>query len=191
MSSRANIHWDGLYPQTLSCRDSFRNPRHHFWQYWCPPNLLYCIENDRTSGLDVYFWWRRHTAFKKASSSLCQSLADVYKCLCSYYVDPDAISSLLACRMIALDKCPGVWPIRIGDTACRIIARAVLSVVKSDIQDAAGAMLVRFQNVKQLCIQWEHFLEATTEAFCWWMPQLDDCSVQCQTFVLISLYYLD
>lgn len=63
------------------------------------------------SGLDAYTWRRMSTAFKTASSSLCQSLADVTKRLCSLYVNPETVSSLLACRLIALDKCPGVLAI--------------------------------------------------------------------------------
>lgn len=67
-----------------------------------------------------------------------QSLAYVSKRLCSSNVDPEAVYPLLASRLIALDKCPGVRPIGIGDTTRRIIAKAVLSIVKGDIQDAAG-----------------------------------------------------
>lgn len=51
---------------------------------------------------------------------------------------PSSIAPLLACRLIALDKHPGVRPIGIGDTARRIIAKAVLSVTQLDIQDASG-----------------------------------------------------
>ena len=46
--------------------------------------------------------------------------------------------SHLACRLIALDKHPGVRPIVIGDTAHRIIAKAVLSIIGPDIQDVSG-----------------------------------------------------
>ena len=46
----------------------------------------------------------------------------------------------LACRLIALDKNPGVRPIGIGDTARRILAKAVLSGMKPDIQDASGCL---------------------------------------------------
>ena len=66
------------------------------------------------------------------------NIADVTKRLCTDYVDPDAVSSLFSCRLLALEKCPGVRPIGIGDTARRIIAKAVLCIAKGDIQDAAG-----------------------------------------------------
>ena len=60
--------------------------------------------------------------------------------LCSVYVDPSCVSSLLASRLIALDKNPGVRPIGIGETPRRIIAKAVLTVTRGDIQDAAGSV---------------------------------------------------
>ena len=56
----------------------------------------------------------------------------------SPFVDPSCISPLLACRLIALE--PGVRPIGIGETSRRIIAKAVLTVTRSDIQDAAGSV---------------------------------------------------
>jgi len=31
--------------------------------------------------------------------------------LCTNVVDPDGVSALVACRLIALNKCPGVRPI--------------------------------------------------------------------------------
>ena len=120
------------------------------------------------SGLDAYTWRRQCTAFKATSTSLCQSLADVAKRLSTMYVDPQAISLLLACRLIALDKCPGVRPIGIGDTARRIIAKAVLSIVKGDIQDAAGTIQLSAGEISgceaALHSVRERFLEARTEA---------------------------
>ena len=44
--------------------------------------------------------------------------------LCTELVDPATIAPLMASRLIALDKNPGVCPIGIGDTARRIIAKA-------------------------------------------------------------------
>jgi hypothetical protein len=50
------------------------------------------------------------------------------------------VSPLLANRLIALDKCPGVRPIGIGDTARQIIAKAAPTIAKEDIMDAAGPL---------------------------------------------------
>ena len=73
------------------------------------------------------------------ADDLCQVLADFAKRLCISLLDPRGLAPFLACRLIALDKCPGVRPIGIRDTARRIIAKAVLAVIREDVQDAAGS----------------------------------------------------
>jgi len=78
------------------------------------------------SGIDAHGWRRLCTAFKSASRELCHALAAVAKRLCTTIVAPEALSPLLACRLIALDKCPGVRPIGICETPRRIITKAVL-----------------------------------------------------------------
>ena len=55
-------------------------------------------------------------------------------------MDHKGLSAFLACRLIALDKCPGVRPIGICETARRIISKAVLYAIRGDIQDAAGSL---------------------------------------------------
>ena len=90
------------------------------------------------SSIDAHEWRRLCTCHKGASRDLCASLATVAQRLCSSYVDPTAIKPMLASRLVALDKQPGVRPIAIGDTARRIIAEAVLTVVGSDVQEATG-----------------------------------------------------
>ena len=92
------------------------------------------------SGLDAHDWRRLCTSFKGASTNLCNSLASTARRICTTLVDPKSISPLLACRLIALDKQPGVRPIGIGDTARRIIAKAALSVVRTDVQNASGCL---------------------------------------------------
>ena len=70
---------------------------------------------------------------------MCKGLALVARRLCTSFVDPAGISDLVAGRLIALDKNPGVHPIGIGEVVRRIIiSRAILSVVKLDILGAAG-----------------------------------------------------
>ena len=62
--------------------------------------------------------------------------------LCLECVDPKGISAMVACRLIALNKCPGVRPIAVGETARRIIGKAIATAVSNDIQEAAGPLQV-------------------------------------------------
>ena len=48
------------------------------------------------------------------------------RCLCTQEVDLKELMAFVACRLIPLDKKPGVRPIGIGDVSRRIIAKAVL-----------------------------------------------------------------
>ena len=91
------------------------------------------------SGLDAHGWRRICCTFKEASNDLCHSLALVARRLCTQVVNHSALAPLLACRLIALDKNPGVRPIGICEVSRRIISKAVLYVIKGDIQDAAGS----------------------------------------------------
>ena len=77
---------------------------------------------------------------KSTSVNLCSSLAIVARRLCTEYVDPRGVSALLVCRLITLDKKPGVRPIGICETVRRIIAKAILRVIKSDVQSSAGSI---------------------------------------------------
>ena len=92
------------------------------------------------SGIDARGWRRLCCSFKSASDDLCHSLALLTRRLCKEFVDPDGIAALMACRLIALDKKPGVCPIGICEVVRRIIAKAILSITRGDIQDAAGSV---------------------------------------------------
>ena len=104
------------------------------------------------SGLDAAAWKQMCTSHRDASNDLCKAITAVTRRLCSEFVDPEGLSALVACRLIALDKNPGARPIGIGETLRRIIARAVLSTFKDDILMAAGPM--------QLCAGQESGCEA-------------------------------
>ena len=66
------------------------------------------------------------------------------------------LAPLTASRLVALDKCPGVRPIGIGETVRRILGKAILAVIKMDILEAAGAL--------QLCAGQEAGNEAAIHA---------------------------
>ena len=91
------------------------------------------------SGVDARGWRRLCTSFHSASSDLCDAMALFARRLCTKFVSPDILTSFLSCRLIALDKCPGVRPIGVCEVARRIIAKAALSILRDDIQKAAGS----------------------------------------------------
>ena len=96
------------------------------------------------SGLDSTAWKRLCSSFKSASVDLCNSIASLTRRLCSSYVDPQGISALTACRLVALDKCPGVRPIGIGETLRRLIYKAVFHITRDDILKAVGCRNISY-----------------------------------------------
>ena len=61
-------------------------------------------------------------------------------CVLIIYVDPAGLTAFTAYRLIALDKCPGVWPIAVGEVIQRIIGKAILLVIDVEIQQSAGSL---------------------------------------------------
>ena len=98
------------------------------------------------------------TSFQRASTDLCNSLNLVAQKICTTYVDPQGVAALTANRLIGLDKCPGVRPIGVGEIVRRIISKAVLYVIKSDVLEAARSL--------QLCSGHETGCEAAIHSMC-------------------------
>ena len=69
---------------------------------------------------------------------LCQALANFARKLATKAVDPATLKPFTACRLIALDKRPGVRPIGVCEVARRIAVKAILRVVDKDVEDACG-----------------------------------------------------
>ena len=110
------------------------------------------------SGFDAYAWRRLGSSFKSASHDLCHALAAMGQRICTSTIHPDDLSAFVVCRLIPLNECPGVRPIGIGEVPRRIIAKAVLSLFRHDIQDAAGVL--------QVCAGQEGGCEAAVHAMC-------------------------
>ncbi len=91
------------------------------------------------SGSDAHVWRRLCSSYKSDSKQLCSALAAVGRRLCTESVNPSHLEAFVACRLIPLDKRPGVRPIGIGEVHRRIIAKAIL---KQDIVDASGPLQV-------------------------------------------------
>ena len=81
--------------------------------------------------VNAYGWRRLCTCFKDAPRNLCEALVSTAERICSTY--PTFIAPLLACRLIALDKNPGIHPIGIGEIT-------ILFIVKPDIQYAVECL---------------------------------------------------
>ena len=88
---------------------------------------LRCSGSAGPSGLDAPAWQRLSTAFKGSSTEVCEALALVARQLCTVYVAPSALSAFTACRLIALDKCPGVRPIGVAEVTRRIVGNHSLT----------------------------------------------------------------
>ena len=81
--------------------------------------------------------------YGKISESFCDAVADMTKRLCRVFVDPESLTSFLACRLIPLEKGESdVRPIGIGETLRRIVGKAAVRAVREDIQAACGSLQV-------------------------------------------------
>ena len=76
--------------------------------------------------------------------------------ICNEYLDPSDLAPLVGRRLIALDKCPGVHPVGIGEVVRRIVCKAIASVLSKDILDAVGS--------QQLCAGHTSGCEAAVHA---------------------------
>ena len=95
------------------------------------------------SGLDAAGWKRLCTSFQSASTDLCDALASTARRICCSFVDPKSLLAFVACRLVALDKHPGIRPIGIGETARRIIGRAILGTTFRKLLDLCNYVLDR------------------------------------------------
>ena len=60
--------------------------------------------------------------------------------LCTEVLDFDSLQAYVACRLVSLDKRPGVRPIGICEVARRIIGKEILTVIGGDIQQTVGTL---------------------------------------------------
>ena len=92
------------------------------------------------SGLDAYAWRCMCTSYKSASAKLCKALAAVDRRICTSYIDHSSLTAFVACRLIPLDKDPGVRPIGIAEVARRIISKNILWILSTDIESVVGPL---------------------------------------------------
>jgi len=134
------------------------------------------------SGIDAKSWRQLCTVFKTASADLCHFLALLAKRISTSYLDPKVLFPFLACRLIALNKNPGIRPIWVCETARRIVSKAILFNTRWDIQDDAGF----FQLYAGQIAGAEAAVHATREAFA---DENTQKSHFCIKIVIISLSF--
>ena len=77
---------------------------------------------------------------KKENKELRVQLATLSRQLATKYLDPNTLEAFVACRLIPLDKNPGVRPISTGEVTRRIVAKCISWGLRKDIQQAAGLL---------------------------------------------------
>ena len=84
-------------------------------------------------GLDADDWRRLFSAFGQTSTNLCKLVAKFAKRLATSIIPPDDLIAYNGCRLVALEKCPGVRPIDIGEVMRRITGRIILDCIRQDL----------------------------------------------------------
>ena len=108
------------------------------------------------SGVDAAGWRRILSSFHQQSKDLCSAIASVARRLCTEYVDPESLRAFVACRLIPLNKNPGVRPIGVCEVMRRMVGKAVMQTVGADVLKAAGPL--------QLCAGHDSGCEAAVHA---------------------------
>ena len=108
------------------------------------------------SGIDAAGWRRILVSFHRDSRDLCAAIAAFARRLCTDYVEPSSIRAFVACRLVALNKNPGVRPIGICEVLRRIIGKVIMRVVGNDVLQVTGPL--------QLCAGQEAGGEAAIHA---------------------------
>ena len=108
------------------------------------------------SGIDAAGWRRLCVSFHSASKELCNAIAELARRICTQFIDPTSMQAFVACRLIPLNKNPGVRPIGVCECLRRLIGKAVLSVVGPYVREVTGAL--------QLCAGQDAGIEAAIHA---------------------------
>ena len=77
--------------------------------------------------------------FGNHSADLREAYAAVSRRLANYIVPWDEIRALKAKRLVALNKCPGVRPIGIGEVGDRFLGKIMAYLTNDDVKNACGS----------------------------------------------------
>ena len=80
--------------------------------------------------------------FKTEGKDLREGISTFAKKIATIPVDPVCLEAYVACRLIALNKNPGVRPIGVGEVLRRIVGKAIAWTLQDEIQISAGPLQV-------------------------------------------------
>ena len=96
------------------------------------------------SGMDGEGWKRIFTSNSYGDScvNICKAFAAVIRKLCINECEQTSLEAFLACRLIPLDKNPGLRPIGVGEILRRIAGKVVTATLKDEILHSIGSLQV-------------------------------------------------
>ena len=94
-------------------------------------------------GCDACHWQDVLLRYGAHSSHLRDAIAALSRRLANTIVPWNQVCAMVSNRLIALDKCPGVHPVGVGETLRRVVGKAVCMATRIDIEDLCG--------IDQLC----------------------------------------
>ena len=97
------------------------------------------------SGMDAELYKRILCSknFKTEGKILIEELAVFTRNLLRKLYHPSLLEAFTSCRLIPLDKNPGIRPIGVGEVLRRIVGKTVSGFLKVEIKEAAGPLQVR------------------------------------------------
>ncbi|CEM26585.1 unnamed protein product [Vitrella brassicaformis CCMP3155] len=108
------------------------------------------------SGGDATLWKDLLLKHGGHSTRLRQAVADATRMMANEVVDWEHVQALRGCRLLALDKCPGVRPIGVGEVLMRIMGKAMSMESAFDLERECGE--------DQLCAGLKGGIEAAIHA---------------------------
>ena len=96
------------------------------------------------SGMDAELYRRILCAknFKAEGKVLREEIAFFTRNLLTIAYHPSLLEGYTSCRLIPLDKSPGIRPIGVGEVLRRIVGKTVAGFLKEEIKEAAGPLQV-------------------------------------------------
>ena len=77
--------------------------------------------------------------FRVEAKALREEVAIFAVKVATELIDPDCLEAYVACRLIPLNKNPGIRPIGVGEVLHRIVGKSIAWALREEVQVAAGA----------------------------------------------------